>query len=68
MRNKKQTRKYYLHRVIKKFAQIQVHEKRIVVAENQIQKIDLLQPRQKRYLNEIREIYQYTIQSTIPLQ
>lgn len=65
MRSKKATRKYYLHRMIKRFAEIKVGDRRILVPENKIESIELLKPRQKKYLNEIRNKYGYTIQATI---
>lgn len=63
--NKKATRKYYLHRMIKRFATIRVGARQILVPENKIESIELLKPRQKKYLNEIRNKYGYTIQATI---
>lgn len=67
MSTKIQNRKYYLHRMIKRFATIRVGNRQILVPENKIDSIDNLKPRQKKYLNEIRNKYGYTIQATIPI-
>lgn len=65
MRTKKQSRKYYLHRVIKKFARIQVYDRKILISQAKIPLIEKLEPREKKYLNEIRQQFGYVIQTTI---
>lgn len=69
MRTKKQTRKYYLHRRLRQIARLDVGKRQISIPFQTVETFIMnLNRREKKYLNEIRSVYGYTIQSTICTQ
>lgn len=57
-----QHRRYQLHRHLKKFTKLSVKTRQISISENQFSG---LTARQQRWIKEIRDKYQYAIQTEI---
>ena len=64
MIEKKDTRRYYLHKQVKKFAKVYATEHTISMTEDNFKKCT---KKQKEYLNEMKSMFGYSIQFELPM-